>query len=83
MFGWWTDAIQGKQTTGCQLISTQCIFPRPHSPTESGIPMQSPPQQPAVIQKQEDDDKGEKRDIKPVPKTLNGVPRMSKSYLLI
>ena len=45
--------------------------------------MQSPPQQPAVIQKEEDDDKGEKRDIKPVPKTLNGVPRMSKSYLLI
>ncbi|PPQ67094.1 hypothetical protein CVT25_005695 [Psilocybe cyanescens] len=28
-----------------------------------------------VIKKQEDDDKSEKRDIKPVPKTLNRVPR--------
>lgn len=27
------------------------------------------------IKKQEDDDKGEKRDIKPIPKTLNRVPR--------
>ncbi|KAF9479712.1 hypothetical protein BDN70DRAFT_878465 [Pholiota conissans] len=28
-----------------------------------------------IIKKQEDDDKSEKRDIKPVPKTLNRVPR--------
>ena len=28
-----------------------------------------------IIKKQEDDDKNDKRDIKPVPKTLNRVPR--------
>lgn len=30
-----------------------------------------------IIKKQEDDDKLDKRDIKPVPKTLNRVPRTS------
>ena len=29
----------------------------------------------AIIKKQEDEEKNEKRDIKPVPKTLNRVPR--------
>ena len=28
-----------------------------------------------IIKKQEDDDKNDKRDLKPVPKTLNRVPR--------
>ncbi|KAF9527784.1 hypothetical protein CPB83DRAFT_767806 [Crepidotus variabilis] len=37
--------------------------------------MQSPPPQSTPVKKQEEDDKGEKRDIKPVPKTLNRVPR--------
>lgn len=32
-----------------------------------------------IIKKQEEDDKSEKRDIKPVPKTLNRVPRKSSS----
>jgi hypothetical protein len=29
----------------------------------------------STVKKQEDDDKGEKRDVKPVVKTLNRVPR--------
>jgi hypothetical protein len=29
----------------------------------------------AIIKKQEDEEKNDKRDIKPVPKTLNRVPR--------
>ncbi|KAJ3483300.1 hypothetical protein NLJ89_g12074 [Agrocybe chaxingu] len=37
--------------------------------------MDSPSSAGPVIKKQEDDDKNEKRDIKPVPKTLNRVPR--------
>lgn len=34
-----------------------------------------------VIKKQEDDDKTEKREIKPVPKTLNRVPRKFRAHL--
>lgn len=34
----------------------------------------------SIVKKQEDDDKGEKRDVKPIVKTLNRVPRMSSSY---
>jgi len=35
-----------------------------------------------TIKKQEDDDKNDKRDIKPVPKTLNRVPRkLSKNFV--
>ncbi|KAF8167734.1 hypothetical protein B0H34DRAFT_682848 [Crassisporium funariophilum] len=37
--------------------------------------MESPSAANTIIKKQEDDDKNEKRDIKPVPKTLNRVPR--------
>lgn len=37
--------------------------------------MESAPTSSPVIKKQEDDDKVEKREIKPVPKTLNRVPR--------
>ena len=29
----------------------------------------------AIIKKQEDEEKNDKRDIKPIPKTLNRVPR--------
>jgi len=39
--------------------------------------MQSPPSQSDPVKKQEDDDKAEKRDVKPLPKTLNRVPRKS------
>lgn len=34
----------------------------------------------SIVKKQEEDDKGEKRDVKPIVKTLNRVPRMSSSY---
>jgi hypothetical protein len=34
-----------------------------------------------IVKKQEDDDKNDKRDIKPVPKTLNRVPRKLLKYL--
>ncbi len=37
--------------------------------------MQSPPSQSDPVKKQEDDEKPEKRDVKPLPKTLNRVPR--------
>jgi len=35
-----------------------------------------------AIKKQDDDDKIEKRDIKPVPKTLNRVPRELHTFFL-
>ena len=43
--------------------------------------MESGPTSSPVIKKQEDDDKGEKREIKPVPKTLNRVPRKFRAHL--
>ncbi|KAF5388490.1 hypothetical protein D9757_004585 [Collybiopsis confluens] len=43
--------------------------------------MNQPPQGPSVVQKQEDmgDDRNDKRDVKPVVKTLNRVPRACPS----
>ena len=35
-----------------------------------------------IVKKQEEDDKVDKRDIKPVPKTLNRVPRKFKKLSL-
>lgn len=52
--------------------------PRPSCLLQQGVlPMQSPPSQSDPVKKQEDDDKAEKRDVKPLPKTLNRVPRKS------
>jgi hypothetical protein len=45
--------------------------------------MDSAPTTSPVIKKQEDDDKIEKREIKPVPKTLNRVPRKFRAHLCI
>ena len=39
------------------------------------LPMDSAGSSNAIIKKQEDEEKNDKRDIKPVPKTLNRVPR--------
>ncbi|KDR85368.1 hypothetical protein GALMADRAFT_234194 [Galerina marginata CBS 339.88] len=57
------------------------IFPRIHPfnfqarLSSAGSLMEPTSSTSPVIKKQEDDDKTEKRDIKPVPKTLNRVPR--------
>ena len=39
------------------------------------LPMASAGSSNPIIKKQEDEEKNDKRDIKPVPKTLNRVPR--------
>lgn len=65
---------------GAVPIGLLTFFPRIHSlpvhdsSSPEGV-MEAMTNGDSPIKKQEDDDKGEKRDIKPIPKTLNRVPR--------
>jgi len=84
----WSDDLLGCVLHGSIEIVSSPIFPRIHDPNlarfvlpAAGSLMESGPTSSPVIKKQEDDDKGEKREIKPVPKTLNRVPRKFRAHL--
>jgi len=69
-------------------LSVHPSFPASTTPNLAGfvLPaagslMESERNSSPVIKKQEDDDKTEKREIKPVPKTLNRVPRKFRAHL--
>jgi hypothetical protein len=86
----WSDDLLGRvlQIGNRPVLVSSPIFPRIHDSNLAGfvLPaagslMESAPTSSPVIKKQEDDDKAEKREIKPVPKTLNRVPRKFRAPL--
>lgn len=88
----WLDDLLGRVLHGSignrPVLVIPPIFPRIHDPNlarfvlpVAGSLMESGPTSSPVIKKQEDDDKPEKREIKPVPKTLNRVPRKFRAHM--
>jgi hypothetical protein len=59
----------------CLIVATNPSFPASVPFVHFSSTMDSAGSSNSTIKKQEDEEKHDKRDIKPVPKTLNRVPR--------